>query len=141
MKRFFIIIIIIVTGYILLKIWESDTFQSYFFPQKYWQKQVESAQAGIDGTINMIKDTYIELEKLDRTKDLEIAQAINEAKFIGDDIEEARKLKIEEIKEERELYIEDIKEWRKFLKEEKKNLEIAKGKLKEYSNSNSQKGW
>lgn len=131
-RNYLIIIIVIVSGYIVFKIWESDAFQSHFFPHKYWLKQVELAQAGIDTAVSMIRDTSIELEKLNRTADLEIAQAMN---FMGDDVdakEEARKITIEGLKQDREILIDEIKEWRKFLEEEKKKLEIAKGKVKGY---------
>ena len=80
----------------------------------------------------MLRDTAIELKKLQMTAPLEVAQEINLAKSTGMDVDEARKMAVEEIKEKVNVLRDQIKALRELLEEEKKELEHAKKKLAEY---------
>lgn len=124
-----ILVAIIIVGH---HIYNTNTFQRQFFPKKYWQEQVQSSQSSIEFMNGMLRDTAIELKKLQMTAQLEVAQEINMAKSMGMDIDEARKMAIDEIKEKINIMRDEIKNLRELLEEEKQELEHAKKKVVEY---------
>ena len=130
-----ILVAVIIAGYYIYK---TDTFQRQFFPKRYWQEQVESTQSSINLANGMLRDTAIELVKLQMTAPLKVAQEINFAKSTGMDVYKARKMAVDEIKikvnvlRDQIKTLRDQKALRELLEEEKKELEHAKKKLAEY---------
>ena len=124
-----VLVAVIIAGYYIYK---TDTFQRQFFPKRYWQEQVESTQSSINLANGMLRDTAIELMKLQMTAPLEVAQEINFAKSTGTNVDEARKMAVDEIKIKVNDLRDQIKALRELLEEEKKELEHAKKKLAEY---------
>ena len=109
--------------------WRSNAFQRKFFPVKYWQKQVATLKENIELDKMMIRDTGIEMQKFQTTAAVEIAQAINIARYAGDDPEEVRKEMVEEMRANLSAHREMLEMWQETLKKDREALEQAKRQL------------
>ena len=130
-RNLLIVIVGLVAGYY---IYNHEAFQEAVFPKEYWTEKVKELEYMVQSGEVDIRDALIELEKIERTKDLVIEQEINNAKLFGDDINEARKDAVESVREE----IQDLQEMlqisRELLYKKKQLLEKAKQKLVKYNN-------
>ena len=64
-------LIALVAGFYILN---SEAFQKAVFPKKYWTEKVSELESAMQYEEGEIRDLLIELEKIERTKDLEIAK-------------------------------------------------------------------
>ncbi len=134
-KSMTIAIAVVVAGLLVtaaLSICETDAFQRQFFPKDYWQKQVRSSQWAIKLTRGTIRNTMIELEKLQMTAELDVAKQVNSAKLIGMDADVVRKIAVAGITGKAKFLREEIKWLNERLEEEEPKLDQAKEKLAQY---------
>ena len=114
-------------------IYNTNAFQREFFPKKHLTKKIEDLKDAVQLDEVMINDTLIELEKIERTKDLEVEREINFAKIEGVDINEARKNAVESVSKEIQYLQEELKSLREELDKDKQLLDQAKQELSKYN--------
>ena len=100
-------------------------------PRSYWQGKKDEYENDIKLIKGRIRDSRLELERLKATKDIELRQAVNEARMYGDDIYQAKRDFFEYYKEDVRLTREFIKEDTAILKEFEVYLRVAKNELAE----------
>ena len=116
---------------VVIFIWNSDWFNKEFFPKEYWSKQVTRFESLIVMDEAMIRDTAIEIKKLQLTASLQIAQEINSAKSIGLSTEEAKIEAVEMLKMDIKNLREDIQFWKEMLKKDTEQLEEVSSRLEQ----------
>lgn len=109
-----------------------DTIKLKTSPKSYWQDKVKNLEWGVKFSRGQVSDLRLEYKKLLTTKDIELAQAVNFAKSIGDDPREARRETWEQLKEELEMLREQIREEREILKRDQSWLEQARRELSKF---------
>jgi len=127
-KSHIILIILLISPFV----YRSDWFKREFFPKEYWSKQVSSFEGNLSLDESMLRDTAIEIKKLQITRDLRIYQEVNFAKSVGISVAETRKETIDSIKMEMEVLRSEMKMWRDNIDKDKKNLDHAKTMLSHY---------
>lgn len=114
-------------------VWRSDFFQKTFYPRDYWQKQVEGLQELISLNDSIIRSTYRDLQKIQLTASLEVADAVDTALTAGVSREIAINQAMGEIRqkvEENRILIKELSDDNVKLKQdlEKAKAELAKHK-------------
>lgn len=109
-----------------------DTIKIKTSPKSYWQEKVNNLEWSIKFGQGQIRDLLIEHKKILATKDLELAQAANFAKSIGENPLQARKETWEDLKVELENLREQIKRERALLERDQVWLEQARRELSKY---------
>ena len=128
-KRALIFIVIVIVGFV---VWETDWFQKEFFPREFWSNRVMLLEDTISMDEAMVRDTAIELKKLQMTAKLQVAQEINFAKSLGLSTDEARKEAVEMIRMEIQSLRDDMAMWNEMLKKDREELEKARAQLSHY---------
>jgi|SRR3989338_2132148 len=132
-SKFLRTLIIILAIMAVYYIYNTNAFQREFFPKKHLTKKIEDLKDAVQLDEVMINDTLIELEKIERTKDLEVEREINFAKIEGVDINEARKNAVESVSKEIQYLQEELKSLREELDKDKQLLDQAKQELSKYN--------
>ncbi len=127
------IVLFLLTVICLMFIWPTETFQRVVFPNKYWTKywtsQIQELNSEITFDQVMIYDSVLELEKMDRTRDLDILQALNAARITGG---LSREEAVREVYEGYQNTVAKLKDFQAKLKQHKSSLENAKKELSRY---------
>ena len=110
-------------------IWKSDLFQKAVFPEKDWQKQVSALEKAIEFNEIFIRSANREIEKIQLTAQLDIADNIGSAEMLGMTEDAAMQEAVEETKENIEANREVIKEMSDTNSKLKREIEQAKKEL------------
>jgi hypothetical protein len=110
-------------------IWKSDFFQKAVFPEEYWQKQVSSLEKVIEFNEVFIRSAYRDIEKIQLTAQVDIADNIDSAEMLGMTKEAAMQDAVEETKENTEANRELIKELSDTNSKLKREIEQTKKEL------------
>jgi hypothetical protein len=130
---FVLTIIFILAVWVGPFVWEWEVFQKTFFPNNYWQKQVETIEKNISTNDHIIRSTYRDLQKIQLTIGLDVADAIDLAVTAGVSTDVVRDQAVGEINQKVEanrIIIKNISEENVKLKKdlEQAKIELAKHK-------------
>jgi hypothetical protein len=113
-------------------VWEWDFFQKTFFPKNYWQKQVEAIEKNISMNDHIIRSTLRDLQKIQLTAGLDVADKVDLAVTASASPDIARDQAVGEINQQVEanrLIIKNVSEKNVKLKQD---LEKARADLSQY---------
>ena len=113
-------------------VWNSNWFQQEFYPKEYWSKQVHLSEMSVSMDRYNIRDSIIELKKLQLTASLQIEQEVNFAKSFDLSAAEAAKEAAEMIEMEAQYLREDISFWEEDLSQDEEKLKTAQNLLSRY---------
>ncbi|WDP88712.1 MAG: hypothetical protein HUN04_02750 [Desulfobacter sp.] len=105
-------------------------------PESYWEAKVKNLEWSVSSASAEIRDLVIEYKKILATKDLELAQAVNDARYIGADPRQARIEMWEGIQHEIITLKAVISENRVILNRDQTWLEQARRMLSVYRQQN-----
>ena len=94
---------------------ESDLFQRYAFPQRYWSEQVRSLQEKLVKYKKMAHDDAVLLKQAELKAKLAVAQELYDRSY-SQEMLDTNRSSIEETEDEIEaMYIKDVKETLSYL--------------------------
>ncbi len=135
-KVLFIILSVIAITACGYFIWQTDTLQRNIFPKRYWThywtEQIVKLKASIKKDEFSISIMAIELQKRQRTRDLDILQAMIVTKSLDIANQEARQEAIKSLVDEDRSLLEELKANQQQLDDDKKDLEKANRELSRY---------
>ena len=113
----------------------TDKLKRKLSPLSYWQSKVKKYEELIKVTKASLRDSYMEMEKLKLTKDIELRQAANLAKLAGGDPRQASREAFEEYKLSIQNIGENIRTERIILNECYSYLSVATTEIKNIQTS------
>ena len=108
------LIVVFVAG---ILVGDSDVFQRYAFPKRYWSDQVRSLQENLVKYKKMAHDDSLLLKQAELKAKLAVAQEIYDRKYSQEIIDKNRDAIDETENEIEAMYIKDVKETLTYLNE------------------------
>ena len=108
------LIVVFVAG---ILVGDSDVFQRYAFPKRYWSDQVRSLQENLVKYKQMAHDDSLLLKQAELKAKLAVAQEIYDRKYSQEIIDKNRDAIDETENEIEAMYIKDVKETLTYLNE------------------------
>ncbi len=122
------LIVVFVAG---ILVGDSELFQRYAFPERYWSEQVRALQERLVKYKKMAHDDAVLLKQAELKAKLAVAQEIYDRRY-GQEVIDANRKTIDEAEDQIEaMYINDVKETLSHLKELISQTEVNLTKARE----------
>lgn len=113
--------------------WKSDMFQKRFYPQDYWAQKIQDRQGMIDFTTSLMRDTVLDLKKLEYSLTHHREWEIASRRPSGVAEPEATRIAVDDVAQELAALRSQAQMWADQLEQSRMNLleaqtELAKAK-------------